>query len=269
MIPRLKYALKFINYRLFEKHKKGHGIHSPFLYKLIRNVFLNKENPPELNKVFQIFDKYKKSKEVLEFIEIGAGSNIIKNQNKDNLKTISVGKIIRTSSVNKKYGQLIYNMIQYFKPDDILELGASVGISSSFIAKAAPKSNFKSIEGIEEKINIAKKIASELNLNTEFILGDFDQVLDSTLKKYDKLGLVFFDGNHKKQSTLNYFNSCLTKSHNDTIFIFDDIHWSTEMEEAWNVIKNHEKVKVSIDLFRLGLIFFKKELSYQHYVIKF
>ncbi len=263
MISQLEYALKYIKYWLLAKHKKGHGIHSPFIYKLIINVLNNKSNDETLNKVFDVYKKLRKSKEVLEFNEIGAGTNYKKS------KKISIGKIVKRSSINRKYGKLIYNIIKYFNPKEILELGTSVGISSAYIAQAAPRSNFKSIEGIEEKIKIAKEIASKFKHHTEFNQGDFNNILDSVLEKYDKLDLVFFDGNHKKQSTINYFNSCLEKIHNETIFIFDDIHWSDEMEEAWAEIKNHPKVKVSVDIFRMGLIFFRKELSHQHYVIKF
>ena len=263
MISQLKYALKYIKYWLLSKHKKGHGIHSPFIYKLIINVLNNKSNDETLNKVFDVYNKLRKSKEVLEFDEIGAGTSYKKSEK------IPIGKIVKRSSINRKYGKLIYNLIKYFNPTEMLELGTSVGISSAYIAQAAPQSNFKSIEGIEEKIKIAKETASEFKHHTEFIHGDFDNILDSVLEKYDKLDLVFFDGNHKKESTLSYFNSCLTKAHNSSIFIFDDIHWSKEMEEAWTEIKNHPKVKVSVDIFRMGLIFFRKELSYQHYVIKF
>jgi predicted O-methyltransferase YrrM len=263
MISQLRYSLKYIRYLLFAKHKKGHGIHSPFIFDLIKNVFNYKLEPEELKKVHLIHKEYLDSNKILEFEEIGAGSNF-KNQ-----KKIKLGQIIRRSSINKKYGSLIYNLIYYFNPHSIIELGSSVGISSAYIAQAAPNSNFKSIEGVPAKIKIAKEVSLKLNQKTEFIQGNFDSVLDSVLDGYTKLDLVFFDGNHTKQSTLKYFNACLSKSHNESIFIFDDIHWSKEMEEAWNIIKNNKKVKVSIDIFRMGLIFFRKELSYQQYVVKF
>jgi predicted O-methyltransferase YrrM len=263
MISHLRYSLKYIRYFLFAKHKKGHGIHSPFIYNLVSKVFNNENKPENLKEVINIHNKYLKSRKYLEFENMGAGSNY------DKPEKLKLGKIIRRSSINKKYGTLIYNLVTYFNPGNILELGSSVGISSAYIAQASPKSNFKSIEGITEKIQVAKKISLELNQKTDFIHGNFDNILDSVLEKYEKLDLVFFDGNHTKQSTLNYFNSCLNKSHHETIFIFDDIHWSKEMEEAWEIIKNNKKVKVSIDIFRMGLIFFRKELSYQQYVIKF
>ncbi len=263
MNSRLKYAHKYFKYYLFAKHKKGHGIHSPFIFNLIINVFRNKKNDKELIEVFDIYNSYRKNNIALKFEEIGAGTTFNKSKN------ISIGEIIKRSSVNKKYGKLIYDLVKYFNPANILEIGSSVGISTAFIAQAALKANFKSIEGVGEKIKIAQEIATELKQSTEFIIGNFDTVLDSVLNQYEKLDFVFFDGNHKKKNTLEYFNLCLKKAHNETVFVFDDIHWSEEMEEAWNEIKNHSKVRVSLDLFRMGLIFFKKELSYENYVIKF
>ena len=263
MISQIRYSLKYIRYFLFAKHKKGHGIHSPFIYNVVSKIFNYKSEHENLKEVINVHNKYLKTTRYIEFEDLGAGSNYNKP------KKLRLGKIIRRSSVDEKYGKLIFNLIKFFKPTNILELGSSVGISSAYIAQAAPQSIFKSIEGVEEKIQIAKEISLELNQKTEFIQGNFDNTLNPVLEKYNKLDLVFFDGNHTKQSTLNYFNSCLNKSHNESIFIFDDIHWSREMEEAWGIIKSNNKVKVSIDIFRMGLIFFKKELSYQQYVIKF
>lgn len=263
MIFQFIYALKNINYQLFAKHKKGHGIHSPFIYDLVKNVFNNKEKDSDLSKIIELHKKLRNSKKVLQYNELGAGSSY-KAANR-----LKLGQIIKRSSVNPKYGSLLYNLIKYYNLTDILELGTSVGISTAYIAQANPDSVFRSIEGIEEKIKTAKKTASELRQHTELIHGDFDTILPSCVEKFDKLDFVFFDGNHKKDSTIEYFENCLRKIHNESIFIFDDIHWSAEMEEAWDTIKNNPRVKVSVDLFRMGLIFFRKELSKQHYIIKF
>lgn len=261
MITRFRYSFKYLYYLLFAKHKKGHGIHSPFMFNLIKKVFNNKAVDKGLQEIFTIHDQYKKSNDVIIYDEIGAGS-VYKPSKQE-----KIGRIIKRSSVSKKYGKLLYDLIQTFQCEDILELGTSVGISTAYIAQNAKK--IKSIEGIKSKSDIGQKISVQLNQKTEFIIGNFDQILDDILIFYTKLDFVFFDGNHQKESTLKYFYTCLEKIHNDSIFVFDDIHWSAEMEEAWNEIKNNEKVRVSVDLFRMGLIFFKKELSYEQYVIKF
>lgn len=263
MYQRLKYSLKYILYLLLAKHKKGHGIHSPFIFDLIRKVFNCKAPDESLEKVFLSYDKIKRSKQTLTYEEIGAGSSYKKHSRQ------KVGEIVKKSSITKKYGQLLYNLVKYFNSQNILELGTSVGMSTSFLAQANPKSNFTSIEGVLEKVKVAKNIAEELHQNTKFVVGMFDDQLEKILEEYSRLDFVYIDGNHTKKSTLNYFYSCLGKIHSDTVFVFDDIHWSKGMEEAWNEIKNHKKVKLSVDIFRMGLIFFKKELSNQHYVIKF
>lgn len=279
MKSQLKYVLKFLKYRLTAKHQKGHGIHSPFIFELITKVFNHKTVHKDLKEVFCIHNKYKKSNIPLVFNEIGAGSQKTTNKTKAmNAKMglyhrkveATVGKTIRNSSITKKHGRLIYQLIKYFKPSEILEFGTSVGISTLYIAKAAPKSNITTVEGVKEKSAIAQKLAQEMNItNINFMCAEFDSGLTEILEKFNKLDFVFFDGNHTQKATLNYFNACLEKAHNDSIFIFDDIHWSKEMEEAWDAIKNHKKVKVSIDLFRLGIIFFKPEITAGNYVIKF
>ena len=80
--------------------------------------------------------------------------------------------------------------------------------------------------------------------------------------------LIYFDGNHSKKATLEYFELLLPTLTNDAVWIFDDIHWSKDMEEAWEIIKNHSKVKVTIDTFQWGIVFFRKEQEKEHFVIR-
>jgi len=262
-LQRLRYSSKYILYRLSAKHRKGHGIHSPFIFKLITEVFNKKTTDTKLNEVYKVYDRYIKSKRFLNYKEMGAGSCY------KSIYKARIGKIIRSSSVNKKYGRLIYHLVSYFECENMLELGTSVGISAAFISQANLNAHFTSIEGVPEKTEIAKEIANELRQNTRFVTGDFNQKLGAVLNHYPKIDFIYFDGNHTKDATLKYFELCLSKCHNYSVFVFDDIHWSREMEESWKMIKEHQKVRVSVDLFRLGLIFFKKELSKEHYIVKF
>ncbi|HEX9151561.1 MAG TPA: class I SAM-dependent methyltransferase, partial [Flavobacterium sp.] len=80
--------------------------------------------------------------------------------------------------------------------------------------------------------------------------------------------LIYFDGNHSKIATLNYFELLLPTITNESVWIFDDIHWSSAMEEAWEIIKKHPKVTVTIDTFQWGLVFFRREQEKEHFVIR-
>jgi predicted O-methyltransferase YrrM len=99
----------------------------------------------------------------------------------------------------------------------------------------------------------------------DFVLGDFKNILPKL--QQEKWDLIFFDGNHSKIATLSYMEVLLPSITNETIWVFDDIHWSKDMEAAWEAIKNHPKVTVSLDLFCIGLVFFRTEQAKEHFVI--
>lgn len=110
--------------------------------------------------------------------------------------------------------------------------------------------------------------------NISLKVGNFDELLSAeNLSRGIEvvtpgLDLIYFDGNHQKEATLNYFNKLLPLAHNNSVFIFDDIHWSKGMEEAWEEIKAHPRVRVSIDSFFWGLIFFREEQEKEHFTLR-
>ena len=185
---------------------------------------------------------------------------------KSEIRTIS--EIAERSAKDKKYCELLFRLAYHFKPNTILELGTSLGISTAYLASANPNSKVITIEGCPNTANEAKKNFESLGLNNiESVVGNFDDVLCQLPTANCRL--VFFDGNHRKEPTLRYFNQLLQHTTNDSVFIFDDIHWSDEMEEAWEEIKSHPKVSVTIDLFFIGLVFFRKEQAKENFILRF
>ena len=186
-----------------------------------------------------------------------------------NLKR-KVKDIVRVSSVSKKYGELLYKLVQYFNCNNILELGTSLGVSTHYLALASTTSKVISIESNYQLIDIVLKQFKKLGIqNTKIIEGNFDHVLETVLEETEMLDLVFIDGNHSKDATLKYFELIKPKLHNDSCIIFDDIYWSKEMCEAWNIIKKDNLVRVSIDIYQFGIVFFRKESSKENFVIRF
>ncbi len=249
------YKLKAIN---------EHGVHSPFVFDLLRNVIYNKTDYYAYRNIEQIRKRLLSSKKKIECIDLGAGSlnnnGIIK----------SIKEIAAHSAKSAKYAQLLFRLTNHFQFSDILELGTSLGISTAYMASANSKTNITTIEGCSEIASAARQNFEHLQLkNIEQVIGNFDTVLPEVLAKKTKLDLVFFDGNHRKQPTLDYFNQCLQKAHEGSMFIFDDIYWSDEMKQAWEEIKKNDRVTVSIDLFFMGIIFFRKEQTKEHFIISY
>ena len=130
------------------------------------------------------------------------------------------------------------------------------------MANANKNGQVYTIEGSNSLFEFAKTLASKNNINNiEFIHSKFDEALPKVLQKINSLDLCYVDGNHTYEATINYFNLALSKKNNTSVFIFDDIYWSKGMTKAWEEIKKHPSVTLSIDTFNFGLVFFREEVK--------
>ena len=157
------------------------------------------------------------------------------------------------------------------RPRFAVEVGTFTGYSSICIARGlAPEGKLLCCDVSEEWTDIAQRYWSKANLSDkiDLVLAPGVQTLKS-LPSEETIDLAFIDGNHQKKPTINYFEEILKYTNNNTIFIFDDIHWSDGMESAWEYIKAHEKTSLTIDLFFLGIVFVKSELSKENFIIRF
>ena len=188
---------------------------------------------------------------------------------KSNTRVIK--NIAASSLKSKKFAQLLYRIIQYYKPATILELGTSLGITSSYLAKGNEQGHVFTCEGSSTIAAIAQKNFDQLHIkNIHLTQGDFAKTLQPLLNETGKVYLAFIDGNHRKDPTLEYFTKLLNHSTPYTILIFDDIHWSEEMEAAWHAIQQNTAVTLTIDLFFIGLVFINADLKEkQHFTIRF
>jgi predicted O-methyltransferase YrrM len=194
--------------------------------------------------------------------DFGKGSRVFKTNERE------VAKIARTAGITKKKSKLLIRISEYLKPGNVLEIGTSLGLGSAGIKIGNSTSNITSLEGCPETLKIAKKQLNLFNFeNIDLVVGDFRETLSSVIEN-NTYNLIYFDGNHQKKPTINYFEQCLKSANNESVFIFDDIHWSEEMTEAWNYIKSHDKVTVSIDTYFWGIVFFRKEQEKEHFIIR-
>ncbi len=256
-------VIKFAGYKIFSRHKKGHGIHSPFVFNLITNVFSDKNTLPFYRQIEARRKTLMQSDKIIFQKDFGALNRKKKPQKK-------ISAITRKSVKNKKYAQLLNKLVVYYDLKNIIELGTSFGITTSYLYANNPGAKITTIEGCENISAIAKETFDTLKIDKiELVTGNFDNVLTRILEKYDKLDFVFFDGNHKKEPTLKYFDDCIKKINNNSIFVFDDIYWSKEMEAAWKTIIKDKRTVITIDIFSLGLVFFNSNHQKQHFVIRY
>lgn len=259
----LKFFLKYLRYQLFARHKGGHGIHSPFVFELLTEIIEDQSLYYAYFDIAELRYELLTSRQTIQVRDAGAGSQVLKSSRK-------VKNIIKHSSIRLKHGELLFRLVNHFQPRYILELGTSVGISALYLAAPSSRAQVHTIEACPETAKIARQNFQIMGFDhIELHTGLFDQVLPRLTKELPQIDFVFFDGNHQKQPTLNYFEQCLPLATHQSVFVFDDIHWSDGMEAAWKQIISHPKVTVSIDLFSLGIVFFRPELQQQNFVIRY
>lgn len=241
-------------------------MHSPFVYQLAIEVVFDKREYYAFSDIEYVKSQLLQNEHIIDVKDYGAGSKEAKDSNRR-----KISEITKNAATPEKVGQLLFRLITYFQPKTMLELGTSLGIGTLYHALALPKSKVYTIEGCPNTAKIARQTFDLMELKNIYSrVGTFEEKLPTTLAEIGQLDYIFFDGNHRKEPTLQYFKRCLPYIHKDTIMVFDDINWSTEMQEAWTKIKAHPKVTLTIDLFRLGIVFFREEqANKEHFELYF
>ncbi len=254
------YQIKsYLNFLL--KSKNQHGVHSPFVYDLITKCFYDKKNYTKYAEIKNFRNQIFQNTNEIDITDFGAGSRVFKSNKR------KISAIAKNAGITFKRQKLLFRLISYFNPENILELGTSLGLGTSAMAFTNPSNNIKTVEGCPNTSKIAQHIFDEfnlknINLHTETFEGFFSK------NPSDKYDFIYVDGNHNKESTLQYFKILLERINNNSVIIFDDIYWSSEMTEAWQEICQHPKATVSIDTFYWGFVFFRKEQEKQHFTIR-
>ncbi len=256
---------KYIHYYFNASNGRGHGIHSPFVFEFITKILNDKKQYGCYAAIEKLRQQLLHNKDIIEIEDFGAGSAVMKSN------TRVIKNIAASSLKPKKYAQLLFRIVQYYRPATILELGTSLGITSSYLAKGNEKGKVFTCEGASTIASIAQKNFDQLQIkNIRLKQGDFAKTLQPLLNELDKVDFAFIDGNHRKEPTLEYFSTLLNHSTASTILVFDDIHWSEEMEAAWKQIQQHHSVTLTIDLFFIGLVFINPGIKEkQHFSIRF
>ncbi|MBZ9632066.1 class I SAM-dependent methyltransferase [Salegentibacter sp. LM13S] len=269
-------------------------MHSPFVYDLVTNCFYDRKKHKEYTLLNEYRKDLLKNHKTIKVTDFGAGSRVFTSNER------MISAITKNIGIPKKRARFLFRLVNYLKCKNILELGTSLGIGTAALS-ANKKSNVTSIEGCPQTADIARQQLKKFGINTvKLVVGEFEEILSRILthsqnktktessgnlertqrkttnnkhqtKNYKPritFDLIYFDGHHTKEATLKYFHQLLPTAHNDSVFVFDDIHWSPGMEAAWEEIKAHPEVRVSIDTFFLGLIFFRKEQAKQHFTIR-
>lgn len=250
--------LKYVQWLWRSKNK--HAVHSPFVFDLMtkgRKTRIRPENRLLIKKHYKYLISQNLKIEVEDF---GAGSRVFKSNER------GVDRIAKIAGMHYKQQELMAKLTAYFKPKNILELGTSLGKATVAMSMGFPEAKITTVERCTNTLKEAEKGFAKFQLkNIEAVNALFADFLNEDSRSWD---LVYLDGGHTKDFTLFTFEQLLPKIHNDSLLLLDDIYWSKEMTEAWEQIKAHPKVTVTIDSYEWGWVFFRKEQRKQHFTLR-
>jgi len=259
----LKTIIHYLNYCFTSKTR--FDVHSPFVYSFITQVLDDNRHYSEYKILNKLSLLNSSNNTIVEETDLGAGSQFSRKKNG------KAKELFSNTALKPKYSRFLFRICSYYKPNNIIELGTGFGTSSCSMALAQNKPNVITIEGNKSIAEILKKHFEQLGLkNITILTGSFDVLLSDVLNELNSVDLAFIDGNHQKDKTIEYFQMISAKCNNDSIVIFDDIRWSDGMLEAWNTIISNPQVTLSFDLFRIGIVFFRKEQKVkEHFVLRY
>jgi predicted O-methyltransferase YrrM len=163
-------------------------------------------------------------------------------------------EIAHYSSVTRPWGTFLYLCAKGFRAETILELGSCAGISGSYLASTPTCRKFVTIERSPELAAVAGEHIRATFPQGQVMNANIDQVLESVLEGFvGGLSLYYVDANHRYEPTVRYLEQAIPRFRSGTLVIFDDIHWSKGMWEAWEALRTREGFSHSIDAGRFGL----------------
>jgi predicted O-methyltransferase YrrM len=246
-------------------------LHSPFIFSLYQTCIKQQKDLTAFNEIENIRKQLLENTNIITYTDLGAGSNLLSS----NIEK-SIGSIAKTHLKPARIAQIIHRIVLNYKYKNIIELGTSLGVTSSYIASALKQNfetnevNFTTIEGSSAIKQVANEQFAILKLSDYInsVEGNFNEQLEPVLNTYKNVDVFFVDGNHTYEATMKYFEKALQLAHNNSVFIFDDIYWSPGMTKAWEEIKQHSKVQQTVDLFFIGLVYFRTEQIRQHFKLR-
>lgn len=257
----------FLGHRLTAWNTTGEGIHSPYLFQLVRFVLRDENSYYCFADIERRRELLLACEDTLDVVDYGSAGS----KEGTHVKR-RVCDIAKTHLESARVGQVLFRILNFMgqeqkRPLEILELGTSLGVTTAYLASADSRNRVVTMEGSEAVLKVAQGIWRTLRLeNIEWQVGN----IDDTLYRYarERVDFAYVDANHTYEATMRYTDYLLDRMAEKGIIAIDDIHYSEEMERAWKTLKQDPRVTTTMDVYHMGLIFVDPHYLKRHYKIR-
>ncbi|NMB73138.1 MAG: SAM-dependent methyltransferase [Bacteroidales bacterium] len=263
MLFLIRRSIDFACYRLATNHYHGHGIHSPFLFRMAEEVFTDPSDKREFEPIEVLHNDLLKDTTPVLGTDPGAGS---RRKHKER----TLGTFVRTASITPAYGRMLTRLVRFARPERIVEWGTGAGISTLYLALAMPSVPVFTVEGnpwLADRARAHFQKSGYTNIHP--VTGLFEETFHRVLPETPLPCVFFIDGNHTSNGTMHIIERIMNHIHPESVIVLDDIRWSEEMYITWKKLISSPDISISIDLFSMGILLFRPGLWKQHFRIRF
>ena len=289
----------WLKHQLTARNTGGHGVHSPYLFEWVRMVMSDKNTYYVWDEIEEIRQEMLKDTRELEFVDYGSGGPLPTSPSKGRSANMRrVCDIAKGSLARRKDAQLLARLVGWLgrplltspsrggigdeasedrKGLTIVELGTSLGVTTAYLAAMDSRNKVVTYEGCPAVAEVARANWEKLGLSNiacvvgEITVDSLQLTVDSlqlAVDRWSGIDVAFIDANHTCEATLTYFNALASRVHEKSVVVVDDIHYNEDMEKAWKAICADERVTTTMDLYRMGLVFFDKHYWRKHYKMR-
>lgn len=257
----------YIRHVLSAWNTTGEGIHSPYLFYLVRFVLRDRN-------AFYCFADIERRRsllatcqDVLDVVDYGSRGS---KEGAHELRRVC--DIANGHLESPRVGQILFRLVHFMgqqekRPLEILELGTSLGITTAYLASVDSRNSVMTLEGSEAVLTLAQGVWRALKLeNIAWQQGNIDNTLFKCAR--ERLDIAYVDANHTYEATMRYVQYLLPRLTERGVVVIDDIHYSEDMERAWQELKQDKQVTTSMDLYHIGMLFVNPCYLKRHYRIR-
>lgn len=208
--------------------RQGFGVHSPWAYDLIENVINERHSYYAYEDLYSFWEK---APQYLPQYP----------QSRD---------------------ELLFRLVNRFNPKSILEVGTGAGVSTGYLASVSKESK---VITVDYPHPAAKEVRRNLRRipNIEYITADVLQTVKDILDSDNIPQFV-----HIAHTALwrQVVEMILPYATPDMVMVVEDLG-KKQKKEWWNGIINDERIGVTFQMKKLGLLFFDSKMTKQHYVL--
>ncbi|MEG1544886.1 MAG: SAM-dependent methyltransferase [Tannerellaceae bacterium] len=239
------------------RYRKGYGVHSPFVYNLITKVIEEKCS------YYSLYDIELLRKKLLFRTE---PVSCLVDRKKGKVRRLTVGEVVARKAIQPRHGALLFRLTNYFKSQNILQLGSGMGLSTLYMTSYVVPLRCLVLEPQLEVAGVARQVYGEASRNPiDLRVGAYEELLPQALNDLPRLDFVFFNTPSNATDNEWLFNECVKQVHKDSVFIFEGIKSTARMRTFWKQICGRPEVTVTVDLYDMGLVFFNSKLHKRDY----